>query len=587
MRAALALLVVLAACGDNIRPASDAGVRPDGEVFMLCGNVFVEGTEACDDGNTDADDGCSPTCELECGDGAVTGAELCDVGIDGGDPGACPTPDTCVDNDPCTTGVFSGAACESVCEFAETTALIDGDLCCPAGADTTTDTDCAAVCGNAIVESPEACDLGITAGLAGACPTACDDGEDCTVDTLVFAGTCAAECSATDITAIGPVDGCCPAGATNGTDTDCPLDCGDGAVTGTETCDTAIATGTGSCPTACNDGQACTTDNLVNAGTCRAACTTTPIGPGPTDACCPTGSDLGDDPDCPAACGDGVITAPETCDDDGTVGGDGCSATCRREPIAFRFSDLDLKDPHVFDNAFGCIDVTNFDAFGIQGVNPLLQDNIQADGDGDGDLDLSIANTFLPLVQTAGTMTASDLVFPDCTAPLASTTCELAAGAGHIPATATNSGGTTVCLAPVSMTTGGYTPAVVSPTAGGGGTCYVATAGTVTFDLGGIPITLTDAKIGGEWFGSPATQVRDGLISGFMSETVANMTIIPEGTTGVAAIDGEPLSSLLRGGVNSCSRPSPMVGDKDTIGGVVGWMFYLNFTAAKVGYTEL
>ena len=43
-----------------------------------------------------------------------------------------------------------------------------------------------------------------------------------------------------------------------------------------------------------------------------------------------------------------------------------------------------------------------------------------------------------------------------------------------IPATATNMGGGAVCLTSVPDTTGPgpYSPAVVSPTAPGGGTCY-------------------------------------------------------------------------------------------------------------------
>jgi hypothetical protein len=160
-------------------------------------------------------------------------------------------------------------------------------------------------------------------------------------------------------------------------------------------------------------------------------------------------------------------------------------------------------------------------------------------------------------------------------------------------ATATNQGSAAVCLAPVAGTTNAaYTPALVSPTAPGGGTCYSATAGNVTFNLAGIPITLQDARIGGEWFGSPATEIRDGMIRGFLSEATANATTIPEGTTGIDSIDGSTLASLLRGGTGSCSQPSPMTGDKDTYtppGGTqqTGWYLYLNFTAVRRPYTEL
>ncbi len=60
-----------------------------------CGDSLVEGSEACDDGNRTAGDGCSPTCVREqgfscypgagachpyCGDGLVVGDEVCDSG---------------------------------------------------------------------------------------------------------------------------------------------------------------------------------------------------------------------------------------------------------------------------------------------------------------------------------------------------------------------------------------------------------------------------------------------------------------------------------------------------------------------------
>lgn len=62
----------------------------------VCGDSTTEGSEACDDGNTTAGDGCSPACALEpgwscttaspsscettCGDGTKAGAEQCDDG---------------------------------------------------------------------------------------------------------------------------------------------------------------------------------------------------------------------------------------------------------------------------------------------------------------------------------------------------------------------------------------------------------------------------------------------------------------------------------------------------------------------------
>jgi cysteine-rich repeat protein len=52
----------------------------------VCGNGTKEGSEACDDGNTTAGDGCSATCTVEeppapvCGNGTKEGSEACDDG---------------------------------------------------------------------------------------------------------------------------------------------------------------------------------------------------------------------------------------------------------------------------------------------------------------------------------------------------------------------------------------------------------------------------------------------------------------------------------------------------------------------------
>jgi cysteine-rich repeat protein len=64
------------------------GCGSDGPV---CGDGVVEGTEECDQGVANADDGhCTAACvHARCGDGLVSPSETCDDGnLDGGD--ACP-----------------------------------------------------------------------------------------------------------------------------------------------------------------------------------------------------------------------------------------------------------------------------------------------------------------------------------------------------------------------------------------------------------------------------------------------------------------------------------------------------------------
>src|SRR5690349_14669762 len=50
--------------------------------LVVCGNGFVEGSEACDDGNTASGDGCRADCAKveRCDDGVVDQGEACDDG---------------------------------------------------------------------------------------------------------------------------------------------------------------------------------------------------------------------------------------------------------------------------------------------------------------------------------------------------------------------------------------------------------------------------------------------------------------------------------------------------------------------------
>jgi cysteine-rich repeat protein len=47
------------------------------------------------------------------------------------------------------------------------------------------------------------------------------------------------------------------------------------------------------------------------------------------DGCCPSGCSKGNDNDCGAICGNGVVETGEICDDGNTVNGDGCDPTCQ------------------------------------------------------------------------------------------------------------------------------------------------------------------------------------------------------------------------------------------------------------------
>jgi hypothetical protein len=236
-------------------------------------------------------------------------------------------------------------------------------------------------------------------------------------------------------------------------------------------------------------------------------------------------------------------------------------------PTAFRISDMDLRDPHVFMNFIGCRDVTDTQLAGFA-INGSMQTSIETDSNGDGRLDLNYILVFDPLDQS-GTNGPLSFLTGECSAPMAGTSC-WPGSSPPVTSTWTNSVAS-ACLGSIVGTTHGYTPAITTSSA----PCFSALLGTVTLNLAGIPVTLHDTYIAATYVGNPAASLTNGLIRGFISEADANATIIPNS---MPLVGGLPFSQLLPGGTNCCATFS----DKDTNAGVVGWYMYLNFTAAQV-----
>jgi hypothetical protein len=260
----------------------------------------------------------------------------------------------------------------------------------------------------------------------------------------------------------------------------------------------------------------------------------------------------------------------------GCMGGEADQVTDQRglelldEPTAFRFVDLDLRDPHIRVRFLGCRDVTDTALLGFS-VNGQIASSLTTDDDADGDLDFSPLLVFRPLDQGAETSSV-DVLTGACTAT-DPTSCS-SGGATPTPSTATNTAVGT-CLSPLAGTTSGYSPAITSPA----DSCFSTDEGTLNLVLADIPITLTNTRVAAEYSGDPATGMVDGLLSGFISEAVADATILPNT---LPLVGGRPLSSLLAGGTGNCATTS----DKDTVNGVVGWWFYLNFTAQTVPWVD-
>jgi hypothetical protein len=325
------------ACGDGVRQGSescDIGIAPpapgscpvDCDDGTPCTADFLSGAGCCPPGANPATD---TDCHASCGDGVVEPGETCDSAATGS--GACPT--SCPPSlSACLQTALTGNSgdCSAACAttpIAACSAASDG--CCPAGCTAATDPDCSATCGDGVVQPNETCDVAIATGTPGACQKTCDDGDPCTRDLLLSAGTCSAACVHLPVTAFVAGDGCCPPGGNLALDADCAAVCGDGVVERpVETCDSAVPS---SCPTTCTAEGTCTTMTLRGSPTsCSASCVAVPITAcAAGDGCCPAGCTADDDPDCTPVCGDGAVEAGETCDRAITAGLTGsCPQSC-------------------------------------------------------------------------------------------------------------------------------------------------------------------------------------------------------------------------------------------------------------------
>jgi hypothetical protein len=238
--------------------------------------------------------------------------------------------------------------------------------------------------------------------------------------------------------------------------------------------------------------------------------------------------------------------------------------------VAFRFSDIDLRDPHGFVSLVGCRDVTPEGAWGFS-INDDFQTKLTSDGDSDGALDLSPTVVFRSFSQTAATQPV-EFHYARCTTPATSTTCRPAMTS--IISSATNMT-TAQCLTFIPGTVRPYVPAITSTSA----PCFVTDPRVMTVPLFGANVPLRDARIAARYVGSPAGTLTNGLFLGFLAQADADLIVIP---SSYALVGGQRLSSVLPGGTSNCASFS----DKDTHGGVPGWWFYFNFDASRITWSD-
>jgi cysteine-rich repeat protein len=315
-------------------PCQQVNPRCEGDVSILCieeSELRVDCSISCDEGNG--------VC-ISCGDGLLSPGEECDDDND-------------IDTDDC-------AQCRiPVCGDGF---IQDGIEQCDDGAlNSDTEPDacrifCALpVCGDLIVDSGEACDLGPFNAL-----DSCND--DCTTDLcrngILDPGE---ECEALKLTCGDPADtlcsplgdeceplgGICLAINIDGCDPNCTFTrCGNGFRTFLEQCDDGNNASGDGCDSNCftencgngavEPGEECDDNNIFSGDGCNPGCLLPLCGDGVAELAfgeeCDDGNNTNGD-DCASNCtlpdcGDSSLDALEQCDDGNTTNGDGCDNNC-------------------------------------------------------------------------------------------------------------------------------------------------------------------------------------------------------------------------------------------------------------------
>jgi fibro-slime domain-containing protein len=289
---------------------------------VACGNAILEVGEFCDDGNTDPSDGCNSSCSVESGFVCPAAGKPCAPIARCGDGNIdYQRSETCDDTNT-TAGDGCGASC--TVELGWTcTPVATGDHTYKSVCENTT------TCGDKKITGAETCDDGNTVDTDG-CNGSCQlqTGWVCPV---VGAACRAARCG--DGVLVGleecedggtePNDGCSPT---------CHVErgwicvpgqacrrtvCGDHTIEGSEQCD---------------DG------NVIPYDGCSPSCAIDPK--------CANGA-------CTAVCGDGFKFEQEQCDDGNIRSGDGCGADCKTEegwdcPVTTQDAPATLEVPILF-----------------------------------------------------------------------------------------------------------------------------------------------------------------------------------------------------------------------------------------------
>jgi cysteine-rich repeat protein len=394
---ALGSLVLLAACGGKVIPKTPdggtgggsgggagggtgggsgggtgggtGGGSGGGSGTVTCGDGVKATSEACDDGNKMADDGCSVTCTVEagwnctgspkstcvrlnCGNGTVDNGEQCDDGNTTAGDGCSAT---CTaeqgfeiepNDDSASANDFALIALN---ESVEGAINPSGDmdvykLVVPPGASGTWRIATADAAGKSCFKKEIDSSLKLTFPDGGTVPSGTND------DIFASGGYCSL------LSFNNPAEGTYFLQVTASASATEPADvfpyslvvandtCGDGVVGKTEHCDDGNTTSNDGCSSKCyvESKYTCTGAPSVCTITCGngtlegyEACDdgNTDFGDGCGSSCSVESGYLctGSPSVCQKTCGNGVVDGTDTCDDGNTTFGDGCSSTCKVE----------------------------------------------------------------------------------------------------------------------------------------------------------------------------------------------------------------------------------------------------------------
>ena len=269
------------------------------QAFPGCGAATAAGVAQCSDERMR----CRMCNLLNDVDGLSRDCDLFDDGNDANE--SCAEPPECGDadvesNEACDDGNhLGGDGCSPTC-------TIESGWSCSGEPST-----CAPVCGDGIVSGGEACDDG-NHGPGDGCSATCtvESGYGCAGEPSVCSPICGDGLKR-------PGEACDDGGSAPGDG--CSASCG------IETGWTCNASQPSTCSPICGDGllrggELCDDADLAPGDGCNATCV-----PEPGWLC------VGEPSICTTVCGDGLIKPGETCDDGGLTPGDGCSATCTIE----------------------------------------------------------------------------------------------------------------------------------------------------------------------------------------------------------------------------------------------------------------